>query len=106
MLDNLRIFITAAEQGSLTETAKILSMTIATVSRRVTELERALGVELFHRTNKGLTLTSSGNEYYRECANSVNDLNQRLISLDASINDIEGPLRVVFGRFFPLNILR
>lgn len=100
MLDNLRIFITAAEQGSLTETAKILSMTIATVSRRVTELERALGVELFHRTNKGLTLTSSGNEYYRECANSVNDLNQRLISLDASINDIEGPLRVVV----PVNI--
>ncbi|QJR79701.1 LysR family transcriptional regulator [Alteromonas pelagimontana] len=100
MLDNLRIFITAAEKGSFSGAAKCLSMTIATVSRRIAELEKSLGVELFHRSNKGLMLTSSGNDYYRECADTVNDLSQKLINLDATINDPEGPLKVVA----PINI--
>ena len=55
MLDNLRIFVVAAEQQSLSKAAEHLGMTLATVSRRVHELEQKLGCELFHRSNKGLT---------------------------------------------------
>ncbi|MEN8615746.1 helix-turn-helix domain-containing protein [Shewanella baltica] len=60
MLDNLKIFVAAAEQRSLTNAALSLGMTIATVSRRMSELEQQLGCELFHRSNKGLTLTPAG----------------------------------------------
>ena len=65
MLDNFKVFITAAEQKSLTNAAAELEMTIATVSRRVHELEKQLGCELFHRSNKGLTLTPAGQSVLR-----------------------------------------
>ena len=62
-LDDLNIFIVAANQGSLTAAAATLKMTIATVSRRISALEATLGVELLYRSTKGLTLTPHGDAY-------------------------------------------
>lgn len=95
MLDNLKIFVAAAEQQSLTGAAASLRMTIATVSRRVYELEQGLGCELFHRSNKGLTLTLAGKSYYEEVADFIHELDLRLLNLDKSLNSLEGELRVM-----------
>lgn len=95
MLDNLKVFISAAEQKSLTGAAKELGMTIATVSRRVHELEQQLQCELFHRSNKGLTLTSSGQSYYEETADFIHEIDLRLFNLDDSLNSLEGELRIM-----------
>lgn len=95
MLDNLRIFITAADQLSLTSAAAELGMTIATVSRRVQELEQQLQCELFHRSNRGLTLTPYGQAYYAETADFIRKLELRLLNLDKSLNSLEGELRVM-----------
>ncbi|MGO2012651.1 MAG: helix-turn-helix domain-containing protein [Pseudoalteromonas sp.] len=48
MLDNLKLFVCAAQQLSLSKATLKLNMTIATVSRRIHELERQLGCELFN----------------------------------------------------------
>ncbi|MBD1574646.1 LysR family transcriptional regulator [Gilvimarinus agarilyticus] len=95
MLDNLKIFISAAEQRSLSGAAEDLGMTIATVSRRVNELEQKLQCELFHRSNKGLRLTSSGQAYYEETADFIHALDLRLLNLERSLNSLEGELRVM-----------
>lgn len=95
MLDNLKIFINAADQKSLTNAAQALGMTVATVSRRVNELERQLGCELFHRSSKGLTLTPAGLSYYRECAEFIGALDRRLDNLDQAINSPSGELKVM-----------
>ncbi|WP_456295437.1 LysR family transcriptional regulator [Vibrio sp. AK197] len=95
MLDNLKVFISAAEQSSLTGAASELGMTIATVSRRVLELEQQLRCELFHRSNRGLTLTPSGQAYYEETADFIHELDLRLVNLDKSLNSLEGELRVM-----------
>lgn len=95
MLDNLKVFIVAAEQQSLTGAATKLAMTIATVSRRVHELERQLRCELFHRSNKGLTLTPAGQSYYEETADFIHGLDLRLLNLDRSLNSLEGELRIM-----------
>ncbi len=95
MLDNLKVFISAAEQSSLTGAASELGMTIATVSRRVHELEQQLRCELFHRSNRGLTLTPSGQAYYEETADFIHELDLRLVNLDKSLNSLEGELRVM-----------
>ncbi|MCU4674135.1 LysR family transcriptional regulator [Catenovulum sp. 2E275] len=94
MLDNLRIFISAAEKGSITEAALELGLTIPTASRRLGDLEKSLGVELFLRSNKGLTLTSAGKAYFNECAAYIKELELRLSNLDASINQLKGELKV------------
>ena len=72
-----------------------MRMTIATVSRRVHELEQQLQCELFHRSNKGLTLTPSGQSYYEETAGFIHELDLRLLNLDRSLNSLEGELRVM-----------
>ncbi|MCS6192576.1 LysR family transcriptional regulator [Shewanella baltica] len=95
MLDNLKIFVAAAEQRSLTNAALSLGMTIATVSRRMSELEQQLGCELFHRSNKGLTLTPAGTAYYEETASFIHELDLRLVNLDKSLNSLDGELRVM-----------
>ncbi|MGP9808759.1 LysR family transcriptional regulator [Halomonas sp. AOP12-C2-37] len=94
-LDDLKIFIVAANQHSLTAAAAQLNMTIATVSRRISALEATLGVELLYRSTKGLTLTPHGESYYRECEELVVALDQRILNLDQALHSLSGPLKVM-----------
>lgn len=94
-LDDLNIFIVAANQRSLTAAAASLKMTIATVSRRISALEATLGVELLYRSTKGLTLTPHGESYYRECEELVLALDQRILDLDQTLHSLSGPLKIM-----------
>lgn len=55
--DDLRYFLAAAESGSLSAAAKLLHSNQPTVGRHIDALEAALGLKLFQRHKKGLTLT-------------------------------------------------
>lgn len=58
--DDLKYFLAVARTGSLTEAARALKVSPATVGRRVAELERRLGARLFDRRQTGHTLTDLG----------------------------------------------
>ena len=58
--DGFRYFVAAAETGSLSAAAKLLDSNQPTVGRHVDALEAALGIKLFQRHAKGLTLTQEG----------------------------------------------
>lgn len=58
--DLLRYFLPVARLGSLTKAAELLKTTQSTVSRRLGELESALGAVLFTRTPHGYDLTPEG----------------------------------------------
>ncbi|MDJ0822018.1 MAG: LysR family transcriptional regulator [Paracoccaceae bacterium] len=57
-----RAFLVTAEEGSLSAAARALGMTQPTLGRQVTALEEQLGVTLFERVGRGLTLTQAGTE--------------------------------------------
>lgn len=57
-----RAFLATAEEGSLSAAARALKLTQPTLGRQVAALERALGVTLFERAGRGLTLTRAGLE--------------------------------------------
>ncbi len=59
-LNALRTFEVAARQGSFTRAAIELRVTQAAVSHQIARLEDVLGISLFHRTSKGLTMTDAG----------------------------------------------
>lgn len=57
-----RAFWVTAEEGSLSAAARALGMAQPTLGRQVDGLERELGIVLFERVGRGLTLTPSGME--------------------------------------------
>lgn len=57
-----RAFLVTAEEGSLSAAARALGMAQPTLGRQVDALESELGVVLFERVGRGLTLTPSGAE--------------------------------------------
>ena len=58
--DDLRIFLAVARAGQILGAARRLELNHATVSRRVTALEAALGTKLFRRLTTGTELTLEG----------------------------------------------
>ncbi len=57
-----RAFLATAEEGSLSAAARVLGLTQPTVGRQVDALEKELGIALFERSGRGLTLTPGGLE--------------------------------------------
>jgi DNA-binding transcriptional LysR family regulator len=62
MLDThqLNVFVIAAELENFTEAARHLNLTQPSVSAQVQSLERRLGVQLFHRAGRHISLTEAG----------------------------------------------
>lgn len=66
-LNNLYFFARVVEFGSYTAAAEAIGMQTSKLSRRVSALERELGVRLLNRTTRKLSLTDAGQTFHRHC---------------------------------------
>jgi DNA-binding transcriptional LysR family regulator len=64
--DDISLFLTLARHKSLSQTARVLSLTHSTVGRRIKALESALGTKLFERAANGFLLSDAGEILLRE----------------------------------------
>ena len=62
-LQQLKYAVKVAEKGSINEAAKELYISQPSLSGAIKELESETGVELFRRTNRGVTVTPEGEEF-------------------------------------------
>lgn len=62
----LETFIKVAKAGSFNKAADERFISVPAVVKQINSLEKELGVELFQRTNRGLTLTEAGESFYRD----------------------------------------
>ncbi len=62
-LDQLRIFVAAAERGHLTQAAQALGLTQSAASAAVAALEARHDVKLFHRVGRGIELSDAGRNF-------------------------------------------
>lgn len=74
-LNDIAIFTKVVEARSFTGGSRLLDMPKATVSRKVSDLEKHLGVRLLERTTRKLRLTEAGERFYQRC-------NQHVVSLE------------------------
>ncbi len=101
-LDQIRIFVTIAETGSLGAAAKALFRTQPTLSVALKKLEEALGVQLFSRKAYRMSLTAAGKQllrkaqYLLEQAREFENLGRYLSS------GHEPELRVAFDPLIPI----
>src|SRR5690606_30015036 len=79
MLDRVTgmgVFTRAASAGSLSGAARQLGMSPAMATKHVDALEARLGVKLFHRTTRRLTLTEAGREYLEACQRILPEIDE------------------------------
>ncbi len=70
-LNDLGIFVQAVEHGSFAAAGRRLGMPKSTISKRVAELEAALGVRLIHRTSRSFSLTDLGRDFFEHARASI-----------------------------------
>ena len=83
--DDLKIVMTVANAGSVRRAAAVLGTHHTTVTRRLDQFEKALGVVLFNRTSTGLELNEHGMSvvaHAQRVAGEVEDLERNLLGLD------------------------
>lgn len=72
--EGIREFVFVAEEESFTQASKKLAISTAQVSRQVSALEARLGVKLFYRTTRKVSLTEEGRIFYHDCRNVLDGL--------------------------------
>ena len=101
--DRYEIFLKVCETGSFSKAAEALNYTQSGISQMMAGLEEELGVQLFARINRGVTLTDNGTRllpYIRELANQKIRLRQAAFNIN---HKVEGKLRV--GSFSSITTL-
>lgn len=59
-MQDIHYFVEVAKRGKLSATAAELGLPVATLSRRLTQLEQTLGYKLLNRTTRSVSLTAIG----------------------------------------------
>lgn len=93
-LRSITTFIRTAELGSLSKAAEAQQITPQAASKALRQLEQYLGVRLFHRTTRSMALTEEGRRFLEAAQPSLQGLQQALLSVRQTREDIAGPLRI------------
>lgn len=93
-LRDMRLFVEIVEAGSLRRAAERLELPVSSVSRRLGELERELGLVLLHRTTRRMDLTDSGRLYLDRCKVILQQVDSAHEELARIKNQPTGVLRI------------
>lgn len=88
------VFIKVVDSGSFSGASKTLGFPRSTVSRKVSQLETALGIRLLHRSTRKLSLTPAGHDYYEKCSRAFMDIDQANQEITESQQSPAGLLRI------------
>jgi len=93
-LNAMALFVRVAEYKSFSAASRRLGVPISTVSRKVSELEKALGVRLLERSTRKLRLTELGQDYYAYCRRGLEEIETGRLMLHERQAEISGILRL------------
>ena len=108
-LEAMSILLSVAEAGSLSAGSRRLGMPLATVSRKVSELEAHLRTRLLNRSSRKLTLTDAGQSYVAACRRILEEVDEAERAASGEYRAPKGNLvitaPIVFGRLHVLPIV-
>ncbi|VVN39612.1 HTH-type transcriptional regulator DmlR [Pseudomonas fluorescens] len=94
LLQSMRLFARLAELGSFTKAAESLDIGRPQVTRYIQELESSLGVRLFQRTTRKVTLTAEGERFYERVQDILGSIAAATSMFDRSGATLSGRLRI------------
>jgi DNA-binding transcriptional LysR family regulator len=108
-LEAMSVLVSAVEAGSLSAAARRLGSPLATVSRKVSELESHLKTRLLIRSSRRLTVTDAGRAYIEACKRILEEIAEAERAATGEYRAPKGALAVtapiVFGRLHVLPIV-
>jgi DNA-binding transcriptional LysR family regulator len=94
-IDSLRIFCSVVDARSFTRAADMLGLSTPVVSRAISGLEQRLGVRLFNRTTRQISLTEAAEQFYEGCVRVLADLDALEERASMQAREPTGMLRVI-----------
>ncbi|WP_254869283.1 LysR family transcriptional regulator [Vibrio diazotrophicus] len=104
-IDGMRTVVAVIETGSFTAASERLGISKSLTSKYVNQVEERLGVKLFHRTTRKLSVNQSGQEYYLQAQQVLANLDKLYQQLHSNNKDVAGPLRVTASQGFAEELL-
>lgn len=102
-LASLESFVRSAESASFSAAARRLGMTPAGVSKNVAGLEARLGVRLFQRSTRKLTLTEAGERFLADVRGGIDTIHGAIANVAGQAGEPSGTLRVSLPYAFGLD---
>jgi DNA-binding transcriptional LysR family regulator len=99
-LKTLEILKAVADHGSFTKAAELHRLSVAHVSRAVQCLEMSLGVLIFHRTTRKVTLTHAGSEVIEQANALLRQYECFSASCHSNANEIQGDISIEASNLF------
>ncbi|MDP8607869.1 LysR family transcriptional regulator [Serratia marcescens] len=107
--EQITAFLAAIEHGGFNAAGQALGRDGSILSRRVTALERRLGVRLMERTTRRLALTEAGEAFHQRMRGALQALQEIEQDTAAAATGVRGTLRIAlpatFGRMWVAPIL-
>lgn len=108
-LEAMSVFVSVVEEGSLSAAGRKLGMPLATVSRKLSDLEAHLKARLLNRSTRGLTLTDAGRDYLAACKRILEDVTEAERAAAGEFSEPRGELVItaplVMGRMHVLPVV-
>ena len=96
-LDHLKSFTVVARKGNLSAAAKELGATQPNLGRQMKALSDEVGMELFVRHSRGVSLTAEGQEFLELCQQTIGRLDQGAALIRERRVNPKGTLKIVMG---------
>ncbi len=90
----MALFVKVVENHSFSKTAKRENVPVSTVSRKISELEKALGVRLLERSTRQLRMTEIGQDYYARCRRGLEEFEAANLMVSDRQSEVSGTLRI------------
>lgn len=93
-LNEIQCFVKAVELKSLTAASTALDLPKSSVSRKISNLEKRLGMTLVVRTTRAIRLTDAGREFFQTTTSALHEIDSAEKGLDKSRQTVEGTLQI------------
>lgn len=105
-IDDIEVFIRVFEQRSLTQAARKTGLPVATISRKLLELEKRLGTVLINRTTRNVSPTDAGTAFYEKVSQAFEVIRDAESEVSGLTRAPSGTIRLILPYALGITVIQ